>query len=432
MKIKNILTSVIAGASLLAFVGAASATTYSGGGAAPAMPTSDINIYGASAQFTFWKTEGPLYLQAAGCSLGTSGMSADSKHFIQQATCGTNTLNFRVSSKASYDGPLAVDSNTTHPSRDTVCSSVGANYRPMLTLSDCSGGTCSNPSTTDTSDCYPVTIGASDVQVGDFKQESHGLLKGPQGGAQTDRNFKSNPFVLSASTTNYCSPQAIPFSFFAHDDIVTAASTTITNITTSEAKMIFQGLIKNWSDLQAQSMNSKALSICLRHAGSGTHATMDAFMGTVKLPTIAVPAGTSRIYFNDGSSDLLKCVDGVGTWTGSGAIGYADSDTGISGSHTGRLTIDGVAPTTTNVDDWSHAFTAIQRLYVSTTNAANPVYQDLCTYAGRPTTIAAVNPNWSATCNMKRIKDSLFGNFKVNTTNNTTYPFSGYHNNNCD
>jgi hypothetical protein len=46
MKIKHILSSVVAGASLLTLVGSASAAI-----------TGDINIYGASAQFNFWKAQ---------------------------------------------------------------------------------------------------------------------------------------------------------------------------------------------------------------------------------------------------------------------------------------------------------------------------------------------------------------------------------------
>jgi hypothetical protein len=429
MKIKHFIASVVAGASLLASVGAASAATiYSGGGSAPAMPTSDISIYGASAQYTFWKTEGPLYRVAAGCTLGVSGATADGKHFIQQANCGGTTINFRVSSKASYDGPLAVDGNATHPSRDTTCSDP--HQRPMIDPSTCSGGVCAAPTA---SNCYTVTIGASDVTVGDFKQKSTGALLGPLGGAATVRDFKSNPFTLSANTTDYCRPEAISFAFFAHNDITTTGGATISNITSSEAKMLFSGVVKNWSDLQAQSMNSLPVQLCFRHAGSGTHASMDAWMTPNALPQTAVTGGLSKIYFNDGSSDLMRCVNGSGSWTGSGAIGYADADQSL-GSYPNvvRLTIDGVSPLGAQVDDYTHSFVSIQNMYASTTNAADPIYQDLCTYASQPSVIAAVNPNWSASCNMKRIKNSNFGNFVVNTTNNTTYPYSGYHNNNCN
>ncbi|MGC1456605.1 MAG: hypothetical protein WA946_15580 [Nitrospirota bacterium] len=419
MKLKNIFTSVIAGAALIAFAGAASAaTTYSTGTGTPVAPTGDLNVYGASAEFTFFKSEIPHYLTAAGCTLGGSASSSDGKHFIQQATCGSNTVNWRVSSKASYDGPLAADGNTTNPSRDTTCEvSNGANYRPML----------DNPGSTTLLTCQPVTIGASDVQVGDFVQKSSGLLLGPLGGVQTVRNFQTNPFVLTSNTTAYCRPLAVPFAFFANNTVKLAdGTTTISNISTAEARMIFQGVIQNWADLQAVSMSSMPVNVCYRHAGSGTHATMDSFMRPSGMIQNAVTGGSgAHFYFNDGSSDLMRCVNGSGTWTGAGAIGYADADQvlGTTFPNTVRLTLDGISPITANVDDYSWPFTTIQNLYANTTVSATPIMQDLCTYASQPSTITSVNPNWSASCNMHRIKNSNFGGFVVNTK---------YHNANCN
>jgi ABC-type phosphate transport system substrate-binding protein len=417
MKIKNIFTSVIVGASLLAFAGAASAaTTYATGTGTPTMPTSDLNIYGASAQFTFFKSEIPHFLTAAGCTLVATNTSADGKHFVQQATCGSNTVNWRVSSKASYDGPLAADGNSTNPSRDTTCeTSNGPTYRPMLSVGS------------STLTCQPVSVGASDVQVGDFVQKSNGALLGPLGGTATVRNFQTNPFVLSANTTAYCRPLAIPFSFFANKSVTLADGTTpISNISTAEARMIFQGIIKNWSDLQAVSMFSQPVNVCYRHAGSGTHATMDAFMRPSGMLTTAVTGGTgAHYYFNDGASDELRCVNGSGTWSGTGAIGYADSDItlGTTFPNTVRIQLDGIDPTTDHMDDYSWAFATIQNMYADTTVSATDIMKDLCTYASQPSTITTVNPNWAASCNMKHIKNSNFSGFVVNTN---------YHNANCN
>lgn len=415
MKIKKIFTSVIAGACLLALAGAASAaTTYSTGTGTPVMPTTDLNIYGASAQFTFFKSEIPNYLTLAGCTLGASNVSTDGKHFVQQATCGANTVNWRVSSKASYDGPLSVDGNTTNPARDTTCEvSNGPTYRPMLNIDG-------------SKTCQPVTVGASDVQVGDFVQKSSGALLGPLGGAATTRNFLTNPFVLTSSTNAYCRPLAIPFAFFANTSVKLADGTTpISNITTAEARMIFQGVIKNWADLQAVSMFSQPVNVCYRHAGSGTHASMDAFMRPSTMLQTAVTGGTgAHYYFNDGSSDLMRCVNGSGAWSGTGAIGYADADQSLgSYTNTVRLTLDGNQPLTANVDDYTWPFATIQNMYANTTVSATPIMQDLCTYASQPSKITLVNPNWSASCNMKHIKNSNFGGFIVNTN---------YHNANCN
>jgi ABC-type phosphate transport system substrate-binding protein len=421
MKIKKIFTSVIAGASLLAIVGAASAaTTYTTGTGTPTMPTSDLNVYGASAEFNFFKTEFGDYLTAAGCTLGSSLASSDGKHFVQQANCGGTTVNWRVSSKASYDGPLAVDGNTTNPSRDITCeASNGPTYRSMLSIDGTMG-------------CQPVTIGASDVQVGDFVQQSNGALYGPYGGTATTRNFLANPFVLSANTTDYCRPLAIPFAFFVNNTVTKSDTTILDNISTAEAKMIFSGVIKNWADLQAVAMTSQPVNVCYRHAGSGTHATLDAFMKPSTLLKNAVTGGTSaHYYFNDGSSDMMRCVNGGTyngvTWSGAGAVGYADADQAIgSGSSypvTSRLTLDGNTPTTANVDDYTYPFATIQNLYANTTVAGTNVMQDLCTFASQPSKITLVNPNWSASCNMKHIKNTNFGNFLTNTN---------YHNANCN
>jgi hypothetical protein len=141
--------------------------------------------------------------------------------------------------------------------------------------------------------------------------------------------------------------------------------------------------------------------------------------------TNAVTGGTgAHYYFNDGSSDLMRCVNGNGTWTGTGAIGYADADQALgSFPNTVRLSLDGVTPLTANVDDYTWPFTTIQNLYANTTVSATPIMQDLCTYASQPSRITAVNPNWSASCNMKHTKTSNFGGFVVNTN---------YHNANCN
>lgn len=419
MKIKKIFTSVIVGASLLAFVGAASAaTTYTTGTGSPSMPTGDLNVYGASAEFLVFKGQFPIYLTAAGCTLGTALSSTDGKHFVQQALCGTNTVNFRVSSKASYDGPLAADGNSTNPARDSSCDASGYNYRSMLNAD----GTMS---------CQPITIGASDVMVGDFVQKSNGQLYGPFNGGATSRNFAANPFVLSANTKDYCRPLAIPFAFFVNNSVTLASGPTITNITSAEAKMVFSGIIKDWSDLQSQSMTSQPVTVCYRHAGSGTHATMDSFMRPSTMLVNAVTGGTSaHYYFNDGSSDMMRCVNGATfngvTWSGVGAIGYSDADQVVgSGTYadSSRLSLDGTAPSTASVDDYSYPFATIENMYASNANAGTNTLIDLCTFASQPSVITAVNPFWSASCNSKHIKNSNFGNFVVNTN---------YHNTNCN
>jgi hypothetical protein len=280
-----------------------------------------------------------------------------------------------------------------------------------------------------------VTVGSSDVLVSDFQQVSKGLQHGPAGGTALTRDFKTNPVVLSANVTDYCRPLAIPFAFFINKGVVQSdGTTTLTNISSAEAKMIFSGVIKNWADLEATSMLSQPLSVCYRHAGSGTHASMDAFMRPMTMLQNALTVGTSRVYFNDSTGDMVNCLNGTGTWTGAGAIGYMDADRDISTKpNIVRLTLDGNLPVTANIDDYTWPFDTIQNMYalVSDVNgpaAVTPLLADICTYAGQPSTTAANNPYWSATCNMKHIKNSNFQNFISNLGTGPT----SYHNANCN
>ncbi len=168
MNIKKIFASIVAGASMLALVGTASAAI-----------TGDINVYGASAQFNFWKAQAPVYMAAQGCT-GIKSATKDSKNAITQGTCGGVVRNFRSSAKASYDGPLAIQGNTTNPNRTTECAS--ASQRKMVDEASCGAwgtGTCT------TTKCVTVTGGASDVQVASFNQESHGKIFGPKVGIRS-------------------------------------------------------------------------------------------------------------------------------------------------------------------------------------------------------------------------------------------------------
>src|SRR5208337_1334204 len=186
MKNKAILTSLIAGVCCLALAGTVSAATCftTGVNGTPSAPTKDINIYGASAQQVFWTTEAPNYLQAAGCIPGdgsaanaanwaansATDAASNPSHFVVRALCGpghATLVNFRVSSKASYDGPVAVDDSPTVYG-DTACGAPTAAR----------------------GDCAVVNWGASDVAVGDFQQASYGT---------PPRNFVANPVTLNTA-----------------------------------------------------------------------------------------------------------------------------------------------------------------------------------------------------------------------------------------
>ncbi len=431
MKIKNIFASAIAGVSLLAFVGAASAgtTIYQTGTSSPTMPTADINVWGSSAQFTYWKREAPNYLQAAGCTNGVSGTTTDNKNFVQQANCGGTTVNFRVSSKASYDGPLAIDGNTTNPfASNTSCSSPYD--RPMADPSSCSGGVCTSAAL-----CVPVTIGASDVLLQDFTQHTTGTLNGPLGGASEVHNFLLDPVTVSSNVVDLCRPLAIPFSFYVNNSVLTSAGTVLNNLSTASAKMIFSGAVKDWSDLQGivsggtgttvLSMPAMPINACFRAAGSGTLATLAAFMEPQTLLTTQISGGTGyHAWFNDGSADMMNCVNGSGTWSGTGAVGFADVDQNLANyGNTTRLSLDNQIPYTPLTQTWTNPFMTIENVYVSLANSTNPLYLDICTYSDQPSTVEANNIYWAAQCHMQYVKQSNFSGWSINTN---------YQNSNCN
>src|SRR5208337_4252226 len=228
MKNKAILTSLIAGVCCLALAGTVSAATCftTGVNGTPSAPTKDINIYGASAQQVFWTTEAPNYLQAAGCIPGdgsaanaanwaansATDAASNPSHFVVRALCGpghATLVNFRVSSKASYDGPVAVDDSPTVYG-DTSCGVL--NQRPLLHggIAACPwGSTACGAPTAARGDCAVVNWGASDVAVGDFQQASYGT---------PPRNFVANPVTLNTAV-DFCHPEAVAFGFYVNNSV---------------------------------------------------------------------------------------------------------------------------------------------------------------------------------------------------------------------
>jgi ABC-type phosphate transport system substrate-binding protein len=378
MNFKKILKTFAAGLSVFAMVGTASAAI-----------TSDINLYGASAQFNVWTANAGPYMASQGCT-NIQSATRDSKNAIVKGTCSGVDRYFRISSKASYDGPLAIQGNTTNPFRVNECASPYE--RLMVNEATCTwGGTCSGTK------CVPVTVGASDVPVGCFTQESHGALAGPLGGVWTDRNFKTNPITWTGAEP--CKPLVVPFAFFANNTVSKLGST-ISNITKDNAEIIFNGQAYNWSDLvdvDGTSFDADPIAVCLRHAGSGTHASIDAYLNSPLINTQEVAAGDHFFYFNDGSSDLMKCVNGSGSWSGAGAIGYADADQSLTSyPNSVILDLNGITPNATDlpnaIAEGAYNFYGLQQLYGIT--ASDP----LCVYAGNPANIT--NPVWVAKCKL--------------------------------
>jgi hypothetical protein len=334
MKIKKVLTNLFAGAAMLAIAGTASATTY------------ELNIYGASAQFTFWNTVAPAWIQSqsdCGSGVTPTQKTFDSNNKVTYATCSNNTYIVRVSSKASYDGILALkgdDSQATAGSTAEKCSpgdpsypgsSLEPYYRKMADETSGSGSTATALK------CVRVSVGASDVAGASFTQSSYGNQHGTSGSAYIERSFSGISIPSNVSSKK---PFVVPFAFYVNTDNTVLNSAMNNNITRMMAVLLFSGQIDNWSELGTSYPNLHTV-VCLRHAGSGTHATLDyavleghgwgAAPAAYQNTSFNNPSTEEALsdydntlpdlYFNDTTGDEQTCVH-----NNAGAIGYYDAD----------------------------------------------------------------------------------------------------------
>jgi hypothetical protein len=401
MNIKKLIATIITCVSLLGFAAIASANT-----AGAVAPAADINLYGSSAQFTFWKGTAATYLTDAGCTnVTTYTMPCDSNHAMVSATCNGTPIHFRITSKASWDGILSVSGNTTNPnlsseatpqtescSGTTAVPSSPAVYctgytRPMINAGSCSGTTCQ------ATDCETVTGGASDVEATSIIQTSAGQLNGPKGGGAISRNFtgtgalsKNGSVIDTASQQPLtdCQEVVVPFAFWVSSDVNAMG---VTNLNQTDIRMIFSGQIVDWSDL---GFPSKAMNVCFRHAGSGTSATLQLAemqpavlygLGEVVQQPNPDGTGTYSYYFNDGTSNEETCVNSL-----TGAVGYFDADksvgAGTSYPNVSPVTYNGV--TTNNgpalkamIENGQYDFWTVENLFEKYGNTDMP---NLCNF----------------------------------------------------
>lgn len=415
----------------------------------------DLNIYGASAEFLFWNAAAPNFLKnVRGCAVTSQTTSADGKHEITQGTgCdgGANTINLRYSAKASYDGIYAV-SNKYDP---TVVAPATQQCPGLPGQRKLINGAGNNGTS-----CQEVHLGASDVAGESFTQSSDGQVYGMRNGGAVTRSFNGVP---TTGLTPY-QPIVVPFGFFANNAIkvekcvggaadgalCTAATAvadcgtgsvctqkTIDNITREMAVQIFSGNILSWKDFGASYSvagdPTDSVYACFRHAGSGTHSSLDkaVFAGVATLTSLENSGGSPYAYFNDSSSDEIKCVNGnIGTGTGSaiGAIGYADADQTIgtagSSQNVVALKYNGLAGRRSAIRNGAYDFFSNQWLYENptktpTTSAQHTLISQLVNFASNPANIPAAKANfWAAASEMtyNKANDSAYPAYVGATT----------------
>ena len=365
--LKGMFKGILAGAAILAVASAAQADVH-------------INLYGASAQHLFWNDAADDFLLSKGCT-NVGRAEKDSKNGITRGFCGGQWVYIRYSSKASFDGPLAVKGDDSMAGAAEKCKpgdpgypgpTLAPYYRLMVDENSCTSWTASGaPGSCSTNKCVRITLGASDVAGESFMQSSSGHLYGPLGGPIVNRNFNG---IDTTGITTY-NPLIVPFGFFVNKS-VKKDGVELDNITRMQAAQIFSGNAQYWTDFGSNfsvtgDPEAKIVA-CYRHAGSGTHATIDfaVIRGNGWGTTLATQESTDPpiTYFNDGSSDMMKCINGSGSWSGLGAIGYADADQSLSSyPNTKALKYNGEYGTRVNIRNGIYDFWSVQWLYENPT-----------------------------------------------------------------
>ena len=450
---KKLMIALAVGAFVLSMAGVSSAT--------------DVNIFGASAQFNFWSAQAPIYLTSTSgtgphCSSGfsqTTFVPKDNqtatpmvyyhgaKYYIASASgCNTSvvpdgSLTIRVGAYDSVDGIQAL-LNVTNVTDVAGCT---GDERAMLHTTTSTG--------INASDCFPVTLAASDVDAtsiveSDFNTQLDGPSGPPAGtfgytlpgkgvgGTEINYDLGSwsapgenyaagwDPTTVNMSTINNYHPFVLPFGIFANvaansSDTTKQLQASLTNLTTAMVQEIFAGkqTVSDWSEFGVApgtcTGSNCPITICLRQPGSGTYAIFDnGVFDTVGIgPSLLVNdkiAGTNA-WFNNTSGDMTNCVNSI-----PGAIGFMDADTGTTGTNFYLLNLNGFSPiavsgSTSNpnvVDGLYERFFSLEHVFELNTNTGNShtVIQNMLAYPNGWSYTQSNNPRqnvWVISTTMK-------------------------------
>ena len=461
--LKKISKALLVGSALLAMVGTAQADK-------------EINIFGASAQYEYWTTGAPLFLKSAAVGCSDADLYHAKKNLVSRdngiaichqnlaiksdgypsgvptgtgGTAGEDTI-IRYTTFDSAEGLLAAREENPNGSDAAACPNPAERLlanEAYTTFVNYATGDIANSDITALK-CVNVSLGTADIDPECFDQRTEGPWTWnqwtPAPGTSTqwedaytayhDNNDSTNWFEsifapgdpLPATPWNGMSkanPFVVPFAFFRNDDANTPVP--VDNLTKVQAQMLFSGVINNWDRFSSTSL---PVSLCIRVAGSGTHATLDwavvrdfALVQDATHPDwvadgmggYAAPA----VYTNKGSTDEVKCVGNI-----VGAIGYADADklssdtaalacTNNSKGRSCRIAYQGYAPTATNVAECKYDFWASNVVYYKNTESST-LLTNLIAFMSNNSNMPAAKQNfWAAKsalkCDRKDCKSGL-------------------------
>jgi hypothetical protein len=352
-----------------------------------------INMYGASAQVGYWLELGGEFMTAQGCA-SAAKTNAHAKNYIaiKGTNCsavGGNDIYITYGSVASLEGvQAAMELAPLSSSLNNTCLVGGVvdnALRETVDLSTCTFPTTWGPySTTCSMGCADIHAGTSDVESDSFEQTSSGEVNGHLlGGVET-----FNAFGPDVSALVHYKPTIVPFAFYANNKLGgTSPTGLVNNLSRTQAVNLFAGKIAKWNEYKQFSGYNKNVQLCLRHAGSGTHATLDkvVFRDDTKDATLTLVTAENKIsapyaWFYKSSSDMKTCVEtnggmGNGPSVARYAVGYMDADTAnttnmhqmtYQGAPAVDLTSVGAVPAVGNVyiNDGTYDFWSAQSVYV--------------------------------------------------------------------
>lgn len=406
--------------------------------AVPAHALTEVHLFGASAQYKFWTDAAPAFLASpagANC-LGTVQHAKTEDVTDNELTMSTRDAGAAQGFDCQGKGEHVVVTYTTFASQKGIDAVQG-----VATFDGCPVGEAGTPDwndldgdtvgvtwgpfpgtagSVDDLECQDIAIGASDAAGEAFTQESHGQLKGPNGGGWYDS------VTTPSNTTGLedCRPIVVPFAFFGSDNLPVIPTGAQGNLTRLQAVSIFSGQVNDWSDM---GYGALPIAACLRHAGSGTHATLDAAVMRGDSPLLvdeALPGSfpvnmgfTPVTYFNKGSSDLVKCVRDAGN-AGYGAVGYADADKNGAGynsyakvSNCQRLQYMGADAGASTIKNGIYDFWSAQWLYFRADEDPDVKAKvlELCAFAADGLNMPPSRAGfWAAENDMKVVKATDF------------------------
>lgn len=165
----------------------------------------------------------------------------------------------------------------------------------------------------------------------------------------------------------------------ATGSVCETVASTIDNLSRLQANLLYSGAILNWNQLGPY-FTSNDVKLCLRKAGSGTHAAFDktvmraagtSLWGAPYTP-YEVDAATGPLYgypetqFNGSSTDEKNCINT------SGAIGYMDADTSNAASYV-KVKYNGIPASRSAVRNGAYEFYTVGQMYADASGLAQAV-----------------------------------------------------------